>query len=165
MNIDTNTLLSHLLNNHKINAPTTPTTRTNSVNPFNNSTKISAINYVENIQRNKASISQSDTTETSINTNLTSGRIIQDTVELESISFSKAQANYLAAGRNSFTISHKLASLTAGRVDRPISFAPAPSTTTSTGNYLHRAYFKSNADHASLNAAAVQRQVEIDTQA
>jgi len=136
MRIDPNHFLTHLSSNPGL----AKMTKMPGVNP---SAGIKPVDEPsQDIQPTQISTSQ---------TTSVSGRRIEDVVELESISFNRAQVDRADGSSRS----EQLSSLIAGRVNRPISFGPAPS---SSNHVLHRAYFVQNADHASLNAAAVERQ-------
>lgn len=130
MRIDPNHILTHLSSNPGL----AKLTGTPGIKPIDGAPK--------DVQSGPVSASKTTTV---------SGRRIEDVVELESIGFDQAKVGLSDGSQRS----DRLSSLISGQVNRPISFAPPPS---SSNHILHRAYFLQHADHASLNAAAVERQ-------
>ena len=76
-----------------------------------------------------------------------------DVAELSSINFKTAQDNLPQIDR----FHAKMSRLVADEVSRPVSFDPKASQAAAL-NVYHRAYLRQVADHASLNAAAVDRE-------
>lgn len=76
-----------------------------------------------------------------------------DVAELASINFKTAQKNLPQIDR----FHAKMSRLVAAEVNRPVSFDSKPNQAAAP-NIYHRAYLRQVADHASLNATAVERE-------